>query len=129
MRFMSSLPDLSPLIGCVVGQVAFDFQVTLNLASQDGVHAQRVDALLAIGSDFTVTRNGDPTEVGPEARLNYAAVLPLLHETILAAAVETDGSLAISFTGDLHIRVPRSDHYESWSLAGPGVAEWIAGPR
>jgi Family of unknown function (DUF6188) len=71
----------------------------------------------------------DATEVSPDERLNYAAVLPLLHETIRIAAFEADGSLTISFTGDLEVRVPRSDHYESWSLAGSGVAEWIAGPR
>jgi Family of unknown function (DUF6188) len=71
----------------------------------------------------------DATEVSPDERLNYAAVLPLLHETIRIAAFEADGSLTISFTGDLEVRVPRSDRYESWSLAGSAVAEWIAGPR
>jgi Family of unknown function (DUF6188) len=125
---MTSLPDLAPLVGCVVGQVAFDFKVTLSLASQDGIYAQRVDALLAIESDFTVTQHSESSDVSPGERRNYPAALPLLHQTVTDAAVDDDGSLSLSLTGGLEVHVPRDDHYEAWSLAGNGVTEWIAGP-
>jgi hypothetical protein len=109
--------------------VAFDFQVTLNLASQDGIYAQRVDALLVIENDFTLTHEGGTTDVSPGQQLNYAAVLPLLHQTLRRAAIEADDSLALSFTGGFEVHVPRNDHYESWSLTGSGVTGWISGPR
>lgn len=128
MLGMSSLPNVSSLVGCVVGQVAFDFRVTLNLASQDGVYAQRVDALLAVENDFTVTQQGDCLKVSPGQQLNYAAVLPLLHQTLRHASAEADGSLALSLTGGLELHVPPNDRYESWSLTGSGVTGWIAGP-
>jgi uncharacterized protein YgfB (UPF0149 family) len=128
MLGMSPAPDLAPLVGCVVGRLALDFQVTLYLASQDDVYAQRVDALLVVESNFNVTHRGDHSGVSPGEQLNYAALLPLLHQTIRRAAVDDDGSLALSLTDDLEVRVPRDDHYESWSLSGAGVTGWIEGP-
>jgi hypothetical protein len=67
--------------------------VTLNLASQDGIYAQRVDALLVIQNDLTIIYEGGRTVVSPDQQLNYAAVLPLLHQTLRRAAINADDSL------------------------------------
>jgi hypothetical protein len=126
---MTPVPDLDPLVGCIVGQLSFDFRVTMNLASQDGVYGERVDALLVIENDFSVTSSGETTVVRPDAKAGYEAVLPLLHSTLLSAVVESDEVLALTFSNSVSLRVSRSDQYESWSLSGKGVAGWISGPR
>jgi len=126
---MTPAPDLDPLIGCIVGQLSFDFRVTMNFASQDGVYGDVVDALLVIENDFTVTSAGDTTVVRPDAKSGYEAVLPLLHSTLVSAVVESDEALALTFSNSVNLRVQRSDQYESWSLSGKGVTGWISGPR
>ncbi|MGD9531415.1 MAG: DUF6188 family protein [Pseudonocardia sp.] len=123
------MPDLDPLVGCIVGQLSFDFRVTMNLASQDGVYGDRVDALLVIENDFAVTSAGETTVVRPDVKAGYESVLPLLHTTLLSAEVELDEALALTFSNNVSLRVSRSDQYESWSLSGKGVAGWISGPR
>ncbi|MGE0820013.1 MAG: DUF6188 family protein [Candidatus Nanopelagicales bacterium] len=126
---MTPVPDLDPLVGCIVGQLSFDFRVTMNLASQDGVYGDRVDALLVIENDFAVTSAGETTVVRPDVKAGYESVLPLLHTTLLSAEVELDEALALTFSNNVSLRVSRSDQYESWSLSGKGVAGWISGPR
>lgn len=126
---MNPVPDLAPLVGCIVGQLSFDFRVTINFASQEGVYGERVDALLVIENDFSVTSPGATTEVRPDAKSGYAAVLPLLHSTVVSAVVESDEALALTFSNSVRLRVSRSDHFESWSLSGRGVTGWISGPR
>lgn len=125
---MPELPDLSPLVGCTVGRVCLDYQVSLNLASTDGVYAERVDALLVVESPFTITCVGEPLHVVPSEMQGLEAILGLLHRTITGAAVSADESLSLTFDGDQEVHVPRDPHYESWQITGRGVQGWIAGP-
>jgi hypothetical protein len=124
-----SRADLDPLVGCIVGQLSFDYRVTMNFASQDGVYGERVDALLVIENDFSVTSTGETTGVRPDTKSGYEAVLPLLHSTLVSAVVESDEALALTLSNNVRLRVSRGDLYESWSLSGRGVAGWISGPR
>ena len=126
---MTLVPDLDPLVGCIVGQLSFDFRVTMNLASQDGLYGERVDALLVIESDFTVTSPDGTTDVRPGATTGYGAVLPVLHSTLVGVVVEMDEVLTLTFSDNVTLRVSRSGQHESWSLSGRGVSGWISGPR
>jgi hypothetical protein len=127
-RCVPTPPDLTPLVGCTVGRLSLDYQVTLLLASTDGVYGERVDALLVMGTSFTITRAGDVMHVHPSEQDGFAATLGLLHRDIVAVAVGPDESLSLTFNGDLAVHVPRDQHYESWQITGRGVQGWIAGP-
>jgi hypothetical protein len=126
---MPSLPDLSPLIGCTIGRVCLDYQVTLSVLSTDGAYGQRVDALLIMESPFTVTRGGDAQQVDPNEKLGLPATLDLLHRQVTAVEVATDQSLSLSLSDDVRVHVPRDPHYEAWQVTGHGVQAWIAGPQ
>jgi len=126
---MPEPPDLSPLVGCTIGRVCLDYQVTLTIASTDGVYGERVDALLIMESPFTVTRNGEPQQVDPNAKQGLEPTLDLLHREVTGVHVGADESLWLSLTGDMEIRVPRDPHYEAWQITGRGVQGWIAGPQ
>lgn len=76
-----------------------------------------------------MTSKGGTTDVRPDAKTGYEAVLPLLHSTLVSADVESDEALTLTFSNALALRVSRSNQYESWSLSGRGVAAWISGPR
>lgn len=125
---MPQLPDLSPLIGCTVGQVCLDYRVSLNLANTDGIYAERVDALLVVESPFTITGFGEPVRVDPNEKQGLEAAIGLLHRTITGVAVSRDQSLSLTFEGGQEVNVPRDPHYESWEITGRGVQGWIAGP-
>jgi hypothetical protein len=125
---MPEPPDLSPLVGCTVGRLCLDYQVTLSLASTDGVYGEGVDAFLVVESPFTITRAGEPLHVVPGEKQGLEATLGLLHRTITGAAVSADESLSLTFGGDEEVHVPRDPHYESWQITGRGVQGWIAGP-
>jgi hypothetical protein len=122
-------PDLSPLVGCTISRVSLDYQVTLTIASTDGVYGQRVDALLIIEAPFTVTRGGDSHLVDPNEKLGLEATLDLLHREVTDTEVAADESLSLTVTGDLKIHVPRDPHYEAWQVTGRGIQGWIAGPQ
>lgn len=125
---MPEPPDLSPLVGCTVGRLSFDFQVTLSLASTDGVYGERVDALLVVESPFTITRAGDELQVVPGEQKGLEATLGLLHREVTHVTVGADESLSLTLDGGVQVRVPRDPHYEAWQLNGTGVQAWIAGP-
>lgn len=127
--WVTAHPDLEPLVGCIVNQVSFDFRVTLNLVSQDGAYGERVDAFLVIGNDFTLRGPAGVTVVSPDSKSGYEAVIPVLHSTLLGADIRAEGTLDLGFSNGIEIRVPRDHHYESWSLSGVGVTEWIATPE
>jgi hypothetical protein len=123
-------PDLTPLVGCIVGRLTLDYQVTLMLASQGPgeAYAARVDAHLTIGAAFQLTRAGRTHVITPDATGNYQAVVGLLHATVSGARIGTDESLVMSFSGDQLLRVPRDPAFESWEISGRGIRGWLAGP-
>ena len=125
---MPEPPDLSALTGCVVGRVSLDYQVSLLLASTDGIHGERVDALLVIESPFTITRGGRQLHVEPNAKRGLEATLGLLHRAITAASISADESLSLTLDGEQEIHVPRDPNYEAWQISGRGIQGWIAGP-
>jgi hypothetical protein len=126
---MTSLPDLSPLVGCVVGRLDLDYRVGFNLASQDPPrYGERVEALLVVEAPFLVIRGGNQYEVNPDAVTGYEQTLALLHSTVLKVDVKPDQALDIEFSGDQTLRVEAPSSYEAWELSGKGVPGWIAGP-
>jgi len=127
--WVTAHPDLRPLVGCIVNQVSFDFRVTLNLVSQDGAYGERVDAFLVIGNDFTLRGPEGAAVVSPDSKSGYEAVMPVLHSTLEGADIREDSALDLRFSNGMELRVPRDRHYESWSLSGVGVADWIATPE
>jgi hypothetical protein len=120
--------NLSPLVGCTVGRLCLDYQVTLYIASTDGVYAERVDALLVVESPFTITRAGDPVQVNPSGKRGLEATLGLLHREITQVEVGADESLSLTLDDNAQVNVPPDAHYESWQITGRGVQGWIAGP-
>jgi hypothetical protein len=125
---MPAPPDLTPLVGCTIGRVCVDYQVTLSILSTEGVYGERVDALLIMESPFTVTRAGEVTQVDPNAKVGLDATLALLHQEVTGVQLGADESLSLSLAGDVEIHVPRDPHYEAWQVTGRGVQGWIAGP-
>jgi len=126
---MPEPPDLSSVVGCTVGRVCLDYQVTLSIASTAGVYGERVDALLVVESPFTVTTAGEPQRVVPSEKNGLEATLGLLHREVTAVDVDADESLSLTLDGCVQIQVTRDPRYESWQISGRGVASWIAGPR
>jgi hypothetical protein len=125
---MPEPPDLSPLVGCTVGRLSLDHQVTLSLASTDGVYGERVEAHLVVGSPFTITATGEPLQVVPDAQTGLEATLGLLHREVTRASVGADESLSLTLDGSVHVYVSRDPQYEAWQIDGRGVQGWIAGP-
>ncbi len=115
--------DLTPLTGCLVRRIAFDYEVTLTLASQDrdGLFADRVDAQLSIGGPFHIFREGRFHHVDPDHQGNYAALMPLLHATVESVSVDRAGTLRVWLSGDHKLHVPQHRHYEAWDVTGRGV--------
>jgi hypothetical protein len=107
-----------------------DYQVALLLASQGGgeSYGARVHAFLIIGAAFQLTRAGRTHVITPDATGNYQAVVGLLHATVLDARIGTDESLAMTFSGDRLLRVPRDPAFESWEISGHGIRGWLVGP-
>jgi hypothetical protein len=125
---MKQLPDLSPLVGSEVTQVAFDYQVTFLLAGFDELGRPRVEATLTIGTDFTVAKGGSETLVTPASAGNYRVVLELLRKTVRGADVAPDETLTLHFGGDLAVVVHPHASFESWELQGKGIDSWLVGP-
>ncbi|MBE3074025.1 MAG: hypothetical protein IMZ75_03630 [Actinobacteria bacterium] len=125
---MKQLPDLSPLVGSEVTQVAFDYQVTFLLAGFDELGRPRVEATLTIGTDFTIAKGGSDTMVTPASAGNYRVVLGLLRKTIRGADVAPDETLTLHFQDDLAVAVHPHVSYESWELQGRGIDSWLVGP-
>jgi hypothetical protein len=124
------MPDLTPLTGCVVGQLALDYRVCLLLASEEPgkSYGHRVHALLVIETAFTLERAGNAEQIDPTAVANYEPTVALLHATIRKALIHPDKSLSIRFSGDQLLTVPRDATFASWELSGKGVDDWVAGP-
>jgi hypothetical protein len=127
-RYMPEPPNLSPLVGCTVGRLCLDYQVTLLLASTDGVYGERVDALLVVESPFTIRGAGEPVQVVPSEKKGLEATLGLLHREVTQVAVGADESLSLTLDDSVQVQVPRDPDYEAWNITGRGVQGWIAGP-
>jgi Family of unknown function (DUF6188) len=125
---MKQLPDLSPLVGSEVTQVAFDYQVTFLLAGFDELGRPRMEATLTIGTDFTVAKGGSETLVTPASAENYRVVLELLRKTVRGADVAPDETLTLHLGEDLAVVVHPHTSFESWELLGTGIDSWLVGP-
>lgn len=127
---MVRLPDLAPLIGAEVTRISFDYQVTLLLADVEPSGRPRVEAVLVIGTPFTVAAPDSaatPVTIDPNTGGHLATVLDVLHSTVEATCVEGDESLTLVI-GGFTVHVPRDHRHESWQLEGDGVDNWLAGP-
>jgi len=119
--------ELGALIGCTVTRVAFDYQVRLLLA--DGSYPNElVLAELVIEALITFTEdNGANHAVQPGDTRTVVPILDLFRRSVLSAAF--DGRvLTIVFDNQVVLEVQTSQTFESWSLSGRGVPDFIVGP-
>ena len=115
------------MIGCTVTRVAFDYQVRLLLA--DGSYPNElVLAELVIEALITFTEdNGANHAVQPGDTRTVVPILDLFRRSVLSAAF--DGRvLTIVFDNQVVLEVQTSQTFESWSLSGRGVPDFIVGP-
>ena len=120
--------DVSPLIGCTVTRVAFDYQVRLLLADGGYPH-ERVSAELVIETPITfIDAAGTNHQVRPGEVETVAPMLSLFQRRVVGASFGGH-SLSMVFDDESVLQVATNESYESWNITGRGVDEFIEGPR
>ena len=110
MYRLSKDTDLSFLLEAEMLQVCIGSQeVILNFDRRVRV---------TILSDFTVTPSGAPPTVYQKAAIGGVALLPLLRDTIVAAAATEQGGLSLTFRSGTCLEVhDTSDQFESFWIS------------
>ena len=113
-----------PFGRAAVMQVCVDYAFTLRLKREDDAYEVRIEQAFEFVSADGVSRvldpEGDPGGLGP--------ALGCTRTVVVAADAYEDGRLEVAFADGTVIRVPASEAYEGWSLAGPGGFRVVAGP-
>lgn len=113
-----------PLVQAAVVQVRVDYAFTLVLTRGEDAYEVRIEQAFEFGAAgggvVTVDPEGDPTGLGP--------VLACARTVVVAAHAFEDGRLEMVFGDGSVIRVPSSEDYEGWELAGPRGLRIVAGP-
>jgi hypothetical protein len=86
------------------------------------------DVQVVIESPFVLTIAGVDHLLDPGDRGGLGPLLCLYPDSLKASHVHPDGTLRLDFAGGAIVRVPSDEHYEAWSVNGPGDALVICVP-
>jgi hypothetical protein len=117
-RWSVAVPDAD------ITRVSFDWAVTLAV----GVDTERVEIRIEgpfvvttpDGADTQVLPEGDPTQLGP--------ALTFVRTTVAQIDAAKSGHLVIELIDGTRLRVPGSDAYEPWQIAGPRGLKIVSTP-
>lgn len=113
-----------PLAGCPVISLCVDFALTLNVDHPAGAVAVRIEEPFVFvapsGTEVRLSPEEDPAGLGPVLTCSRTQV----HDLI----AYTDGGLEVSFSDGATIRVPSSEEFEAWQLAGPDGLKIVSVP-
>jgi hypothetical protein len=113
-----------PVGRAAVVQIRVDYALTLLLKRGDDAYEIRVEqAFEFTAADGTVVRadpEADPAGLGP--------VLACARTDVAAGNAFEDGRLELVFADGSVIRVPASEEFEAWEVAGPDGMRVVSGP-
>ena len=113
-----------PLGQAAVVQVRVDYAFTLVLKRGADAYEVRIEQafelVTADGVVHMLDPEGDPVGLGP--------ALGCARTVVVTADAAEDGRLEMVFGDGSAIRVPVSEEYEGWTLAGPEGLRIVAGP-
>ena len=98
-----------PLVGREIDQICVDYAVTLVV---DGTDTVRLEG------PFTLSIGATTHLVDPQRLDTVTPVLGLFRAVVIKAYAGKDGSLALAFDDDRHLRIEADPEGEAWEIGG-----------